>query len=105
MVIDLDEPRENARPVWMAVMVGLLALAVGGVGGYTLGLAAAPSTHSAEATRTVNTPATAPATTRPLDPTRSEADARIASCDRAEDFDRQLAYCMGVGPWDPMSSP
>jgi hypothetical protein len=103
MVIDLDEPRENARPVWMPVMVGLLALAVGGVGGYTLGLAAGPSTHSAEPTRTVNTPAKAPVTTRQFDPTSSEAraDARIASCDRAEDFDRQFAYCTGVGPWAP----
>jgi hypothetical protein len=97
MVIDLDEPRGNDRPVWMPAMVGVLAFVLGGVGGYTLGLAAGPSTPRTEAV--------APLNTGRIDLVLREANSRIATCDSPSGFARAFDYCMGLGPWDATMSP
>lgn len=91
MVIDLDEPGGSDRPVWMPAMVGVLAFALGGIGGYTLGLAAGPSTLRAERP--------APPNTERFDLFIREANSRIATCDSPSGFARESDYCMGVGPW------
>ena len=97
MVIDLDEPRENDRPVWMPILVGMLVFVLGGIGGYTLGLAAGPSTRYIETV--------APLSTSRIDPVIREADRRIATCDTRYGLARAYDYCMGLGPWDPTISP
>jgi hypothetical protein len=97
MVIDLDEPRGNDRTVWMPALVGMLVFVVGGIGGYTLGLAAAPATRYIEAV--------APLSTGRIDPLIREADRRIATCDSPSGFARAFDYCMGIGPWDGTMSP
>jgi hypothetical protein len=97
MVIDLDEPRGNDRTVWMPALVGMLVFVVGGIGGYTLGLAVAPATRYIEAV--------APLSTGRIDPLIREADRRIATCDSPSGFARAFEYCMGIGPWDGTMSP
>lgn len=97
MVIDLDEPRGNYRPVWMPALVGMLVFALGGIGGYALGLADGPSARYAEAG--------APLSTGRIDPVIREADLRIATCETRDGFARAFDYCMGLGPWDPTISP
>ena len=96
MVIDLDEPRGNDRPAWMLGLVGLVFV-LGGIGGYTLGLAAGPSTPYVEAV--------APLSPGRIDPVIREADRRIATCETRIGFARAYDYCMGLGPWDPTISP
>jgi hypothetical protein len=96
MVIDLDEPHGNDRPVWMPALVGLVFL-LGGIGGYALGLAAVPSPRYIEAV--------APPSIGRIDPVIREADRRIATCDTRYGFARAFDYCMGLGPWDPTISP
>ena len=95
MVIDLNESRGNDRPVWMPALVGLVFV-LGGIGGYALGLAAGPSTRYVE---------TAALSTGGIDPVIREADRRIATCDTRYGFARAYDYCMGLGPWDPTTSP
>jgi hypothetical protein len=96
MVIELDESRGNDRPGWMPALVGLVFV-LGGIGGYTLGLAAGPSTRHVEAV--------APLSTGRIDSVIREADRRIATCDTRYGFARAYDYCMGLGPWDPTISP
>jgi hypothetical protein len=96
MVIDLDEPRGNDRLVWMPALVGLVFV-LGGIGGYTLGLAAGPSMPRIEAIAPVNT--------RRVDLEIREADRRIATCETPSGFARAFDYCMGQGPWDAAMSP
>ena len=96
MVIDLDEPRGNDRPIWMPALVGLVFV-LGGIGGYTLGLAAGPSTRYLEAV--------APLSSGRIDPAIREADRRIATCETRDGFARAYDYCTGLGPWDPTISP
>jgi hypothetical protein len=97
MVIDLDEPRGNDRPVWMPALVGMLVFVLGGIGGYTLGLAAGPSARYIEAV--------APLSSGRIDPIVREMDRRIATCDTPSGFARAFDYCMGLGPWDVTTSP
>jgi hypothetical protein len=97
MVIDLDRPRDNDRPIRMPALIGMLVFVLGGVAGYRLGLAAGPSTRYIEAV--------APPSTGRIDPVIREADRRIATCDTPTGFARAYDYCMGLGPWDPTISP
>jgi hypothetical protein len=97
MVIDLDESRGNHRPSWMPALIGVLVFVLGGVGGYTLGLAAGPSTRYIEPV--------APVSTRRIDPVIRETDRRIATCETPSGFARAFDYCMGLGPWDATISP
>jgi hypothetical protein len=96
MVIDLDKSRGNDRLGWMPALVGLVFV-LGGIGGYTLGLAAGPSTRPIEAV--------APLSTGRIDPVIREANRRIATCETRYGFARAYDYCMGLGPWDPTMSP
>ena len=97
MVIDLDEPRRNERPVWMPAIIGVLAFVLGGIGGYALGLGAGPSMPRIEAISPVNAGR--------VDLEIREADRRIATCETPSGFARAFDYCMGQGPWDATMSP
>lgn len=86
VLIDLDGPARRERP--SPFVVAVLALAIGGIGGYAVGVSAAGSTIPAPMSSTLQV--------SPPDPT---IGMRIATCDSRSGFASQVDYCVGLGDW------
>jgi hypothetical protein len=86
VLIDLDGRARGERQ--SPFIVAVLALAIGGIGGYAIGLSAAGSTIPAATSSTFQA--------SPPDLTIGK---RIATCDSRSGFASQPDYCLGLGDW------
>jgi hypothetical protein len=86
VLIDLDGPPRGDRP--SPLIVAVLALAIGGIGGYAAGVSAAGSTTPAPTSTTVQ-----------ASPPDLTIGMRIATCDSRSGSASQPDYCLGLGDW------
>ena len=89
VIVDLDRSHINDRPSLLIVV--LLALAVGGISGYAIGLDAAGSTGQTS----VNSGAVGDRTDVAID----RMNRHIVTCDSSSGFASHVDYCLGIGEW------
>jgi hypothetical protein len=89
VLVDLDPPHKGDRPSFF--IIALLALAIGGIGGYAVGFDAAGSTIDASAGRGSDRDRT--------DYLIDRLNRHIAVCDSPWGASGHREYCLGIGEW------